>query len=101
MNDTSTQVPVGFALKEKVEDLRDAILSKHPRMPTLLREIHTTLRAQPENVTLMSDEEIAVLVSGLKIQTQTEFSASMVKESKGAGSKTVAAKIKELGADAF
>jgi hypothetical protein len=91
-------VTEGFELKEKVAELSTLLLSKHPKMPGLLREIHTTLRAQPENVTLLSEEEIAVIVNGLKVQTGVEFAASVTK---GSGQKSAVAKIKSLGADAF
>lgn len=85
----------GFALKSQVAELSDLILSRHPRLPILLREIHTALRAQPENVTLMSEEEIAVIISGLKIQTATDFAIATTPK------KTALQKIKSLGADAF
>lgn len=94
----NTPVPEGFMLKEKVADLSDALLSKHPRMPGLLREIHTTLQKYPEQVTLMTEEEIAVLVSGLQVQTGTSFATSTTKP---AVAKSANAKIKALGAAAF
>jgi hypothetical protein len=94
----SPTLGAGFELQEKVAELSTLILSKHPKMPTLLREIHTTLRAQPENVTLLSEDEINVIVSGLKVQTQTEFTASATK---GAGAKSLTSKIKSLGLGAF
>lgn len=94
----TTPIPQGFELKERVSALSDAILAKHPMMPKLLQEIHKTLRAQPENVTLLSEEDIQVIVSGLKVQTQTEFASSVTKPS---AAKSVTAKIKSLGADAF
>jgi hypothetical protein len=89
---------IGYELREKVLRLSEAILSKHPTMPVLLREIHTTLRQQPENVTLMTEEEINIIVSGLKVQTNTEFSAAALK---GPGNKSAVSKIKSLGLDAF
>lgn len=89
---------LGFELREKVLSLEAALLERHPRMPVLLREIHTVLRAQPENVTLFSEDEIAILVSGLKIQTGVEFAASATK---GSGAKSATAKIKSLGTGAF
>ena len=67
-------------------------------MPTLLREIHTTLRSYPEQVTLLSESEIQVIVSGLSVQTNVAFAASA---SKPAAAKSLTAKIKALGADAF
>jgi hypothetical protein len=89
---------ISFELKEKVADLQEALLSRHPRMPGLLREIHTALRAQPENVTLMTEEQIQIVVAGLMKQTGVEFAAAATK---GSGAKSATAKIKQLGADAF
>lgn len=88
----------GFELKEKVASLSEAILSKHPRMPVLLREIHTTLRTYPEQVTLLEEEEIGIIVAGLQVQTNTAFAAAATKP---AAAKSVTAKIKSLGVDAF
>lgn len=85
-------------LSEKVSALSEAILGRHPTMPTLLREIHTTLRSYPEQVTLLSESEIQVIVSGLSVQTNVAFAASA---SKPAVAKSLTAKIKALGADAF
>ena len=88
----------GFALKEKVAELSEVLLSRHPRMPMLLKEIYVALHKQPENVTLMTPEEVQIVVNGLKVQTQTEFAASATKPS---ATKSLAAKIGKLGADAF
>lgn len=85
-------------LSEKVSALSEAILGRHPTMPTLLREIHTTLRSYPEQVTLLSESEIQIIVSGLSVQTNVAFAASA---SKPAAAKSLTAKIKALGADAF
>ena len=87
-----------YQLKEKVASLSDAILSKHPTMPTLLREIHTTLLKYPEQVTILFEEDINIIVSGLSVQTNTTFAAAI---SKPAAAKSLTAKIKSLGADAF
>jgi len=71
--DTQTQ------LKEKILSLQTALLESHPTMPGLLREIHTTLKANPDCVTLLSDDEVGVIVSGLKKQTATEIATSALK----------------------
>ena len=89
----------GFMLKEKVAELEQRILSKHPSMPVLLAQIHKTISAQPEQVTLLSEEEIGVIVDGLKIQTGVEFAAAATKP--GSANKSAVSKIKSLGADAF
>lgn len=87
-----------YQLQEKVASLSEAILTKHPTMPTLLREIHTTLSKYPEQVTLLSEEEISVIVSGLSVQTNVAFAAAATKP---AAAKSLVSKIKQLGADAF
>ncbi len=95
---SAPQDPIFFELSSKVQQLSDLILSKHPMMPTLLREIHTTLRAYPEQVTLLSEEQISQIVQGLKVQTGVEFASSITKTS---GAKNLKAKIAAQGADAF
>lgn len=89
---------VGFILKEKVASLQDALLTKHPRLPTLLHEIHECLKTYPEQVTLLAPEEICTIVNGLQKQTGVEFALAA---QKGSGTKNAVAKIKNLGADAF
>lgn len=89
---------IGLDLKEKVTELESLILQRHPKMPMLLREIHTALRAQPENVTLMSEEEIAIIVSGLSVQTSVEFAKEAVKP---AGKNAKLKEIAKLGLDAI
>ena len=71
-----------FELQEKVASLEAAMLDRHPRMPGLLAEIYKALKAQPENVTLMSEEEIYVVVESLKVQVGVEFATKITKGSK-------------------
>lgn len=96
---TNSQSSIPFELESKIAELSETILAKHPRMPSLLREIHTTLRAQPENVTLLSEEQIQIIVSGLKVQTNTEFAQAALKSP--SANKSAVSKIKALGSDAF
>lgn len=59
-------------LKEQVLSLQAALLEAHPQMPTLLQQIHKQLRADPALVTVLSEEDIAIVVQGLsKIQMTT------------------------------
>lgn len=88
----------GFELKEKVAALSQIILNKHPSLPTLLSEIHKTIKANPDQVTLLSEEEISVIVDGLEHQTKTFLVESI---SKPAAKKSSIAQIKQLGLDAF
>lgn len=96
MDTTTTKIP--FELQEKIAALQAALLDQHPQMPTLLREIHTALRAQPENVTLLSEEDICTIVNGLQKQTNTFLATTVTKSAKNT---TGLAKLKKLGADAF
>lgn len=88
----------GFILKEKVASLEAALLSKHPTMPILLAEVHRTLKAQPENMILLTETEIRAIVNGLETQTQVFLAESVGKASK---STSKIANIKAKGSDAF
>ncbi len=81
-------------LQEKVADLQSKLLTAHPMIPVLLRTIHTQLLSDPEIVTLLSEEDIGVIVNGLKGQTNTEIATTLVK---GAKSNTLAKQIKAAG----
>lgn len=78
-----------FDLHEKVAALQAALLEQHPRMPTLLQEIHKQLRTDPDNVTALSEEEIATIVGALKVQTKVEIAATMVKSKTGKSLKSL------------
>lgn len=66
-------------VREKILSLQTALLENNSRMPVLLKEIHTQLKADPEVVTLLEPDEIAVIVNGLKKQTQTELATATAK----------------------
>lgn len=95
---SAPQEQTAYLLAEKVAELSAALLARHPKMPTLLREIHQTLNKYPEQVTLMSEEDIHQVVEGLKVQTGVEFALTATKPT---ATKSLAAKIGKLGADAF
>lgn len=92
---------LGFEFQEKLASLQQAILSRHPTMPTLLQEIHRTLKQYPENVTLMNEDEIAIVVSGLMQQTQTILVKETVSSARKASTTAVRNKIAQLGLDAI
>lgn len=81
---TPSKLP--FDLAEKLASLDSLIKEKHPRMPLLLQEIHSALRAQPENVVLLSEEEIASIIAGLQLQTGVSLATSVSAKSSKAGS---------------
>ena len=78
-------------LKEKCLDLKERLLANNPTMPGLLREIHSTLKQYPEQVTLLAEEDIQLIVQGLMKQTGVEFATQAAKQS----SKSIAKKIAE------
>ena len=68
-----------YELQEKIASLEEALLSALPTMPSLLRDIHRSLKADPENVTLLTEEEISLIVKGLEKQTSTSISTAALK----------------------
>lgn len=79
MSTASAILDSSTELKEKVAALSELILTAHPTLPVLLRTIHTQLRADPELVTTLTEEEIGIIVSGLSKQTNTEIVATVSK----------------------
>ena len=69
-----------FEVQEKLQQLKAALLAGTPNMPVLLRDIHRTLKNDPDTVTLLSDEECSILVRGLKAQTKTEIATTATKK---------------------
>ena len=67
-------------VREKLASLEQALLDGTPNMPTLLRDIHRQLKKDPDVVTILSDKECSILVRGLKKQTNTEITASVIKK---------------------
>lgn len=52
-------------LKMQLAELEQALTEKLPEFRTILRDIHSKLRQDPDVVTAMSEEEIGILVDGL------------------------------------
>lgn len=77
---------IAFEVKEAITALQQRILEQHPEMPVLLRKIHTVLKQDPEVVTLLEDEEIGTIISGLKIQTNTVIATSIATKKSGKSS---------------
>lgn len=82
---TDASVDQAFQVREKLASLEAALLEGTPNIPGLLRDIHQTLKADPDVVTILSEEECSILVRGLKKQTATEIATKAVK--KGSGKK--------------
>lgn len=89
-----------FILKENVANLAAKLQEKHPLIPSLCREIHTAVLKNPAQMTLLSEEELAILFQGLEHVTGTKLMEAAT--STGTGTKTAINKrIKTMGLDAF
>lgn len=73
---------INIEIKTKLDELQEALLSSHPTLPTLLKDIHRTLKAQPEQVTLLSEQELNLVIQGLIKQTNSNLAAATLKASK-------------------
>jgi len=71
----NTSQPLGNVddIREKIATLQNHLLTSHPLIPTLLRTIHTQLKADPEVVTLLQDDEIKTIVTGLQHVTKVHL----------------------------
>lgn len=67
-------------IQETISSLQQALLTAHPEMPILLRKIHTKLKEDPEQVTLLEEDEIAQIINGLK--THANISLTTAKPAK-------------------
>jgi hypothetical protein len=67
-------------LQQKLASLEDALTAKLPGIATLLRDIHAQLKADSAIVTVLSEEECATIVRGLKKQTATEITTTALKK---------------------
>lgn len=85
-------------LSSKISELQEMLLADNPRMPVLLREIHTVIKQNPEQVTLLDEASIATVVQGLEKFTGTMIvSASAAKATAKGSSKG----LKNLTVDDF
>lgn len=84
-------------IQSTIQELQEALLSAHPEMPSLLRKIHTKLKADPELVTLLSEEEIAQVINGLKVQTNVSLVSSSAKKTTGEKKPSATSRLKALG----
>ncbi len=76
-------------IQSNILELQQALIAAHPTMPTLLRTIHASLKANPDVVTLLTPEEIGIVVTGLKRQTNIEIISKATPASKKAKMATI------------
>jgi len=73
----------------KIQELYASVQQTLPNMPTLLRDIHSNLKTDPELVTLLTPDEVSIIVSGLSKQTQTTITTSILSGGKGKSLKKI------------
>lgn len=84
----TTQTPQQSAILQRLGLLEEALLAQDPEMPRHLGEIHRLLITHEELTHLLSDEQIAIVMSAQQIQTNTTLVASVT----GTAGKKAAAK---------
>lgn len=75
---TTNDSDIGRILNN-IESLRIAIHDVHPTMPQLLQTIWKQLKDNPDCVTILKPEQIAVIVQGAEIQTNIKISEGISK----------------------
>lgn len=73
----------------KIAELSVSVRATLPNMPTLLRDIHTILKNDSDLVSVLSPEEVGIIVSGLAAQTQTTITNSVLSGGKGKSLKKI------------
>lgn len=71
----------------EMAELEQALNSQVPGFHGILRDIHIKLREDPNVVTLLSDEEISVIVKGLERHANITLTSKAAKKTTGAKSK--------------
>lgn len=72
MLDTNAQFNLAET-QQAITQLQAALLDANPEMPMLLRKIHNKLKADPALVTLLNEDEIAQVITGLKEVTNVSL----------------------------
>ena len=68
-----------YQIQEKLAALEEALQEQAPGIENLLKDIHIQLKKDPDIVTILTNEESAVIVSGLKKQTATIIATAALK----------------------
>lgn len=75
-------------IRFQMADLQEKLIANIPDFPVILKSIHEKLRKDPAVVTLMSEDEIKLVVQGLAKHAQVEVvSPTALKQAKSAARK--------------
>jgi len=66
-------------VRENLTEMEEQLNTTTPNLATLLRTIHTQLKKDPEIVTILTEEECNILMSGLKEFTKIELATKALK----------------------
>lgn len=66
-------------VQANIAEMEQILNDKTPGLPNLLRTIHTQLKKDPEVVTILTDDEAATIIRGLKEHTGQEIAAAAMK----------------------
>lgn len=73
-------------ISDRIFQLKEAIHTAHPKMPGLLQEIWSTIKSYPEQVTLLEEDQMEIIISGLEKVVDTDL-AQITLKSATTGSK--------------
>lgn len=76
-------------IQENILNLQGMLEQQLPEFPVLLRDIHRQLKKDESLVTLLSEDEIASIVSGLSKQTSIVITTAATKKAKGKSIKSM------------
>ena len=69
-------------IRTKILDLQQALEQRLPGMKNALADIYNSMKQDPELVTILSEEEIATVIRGLKQHANLEIPVSKQTSSK-------------------
>lgn len=68
-----------FQIQEKLADLEERLVANTDNIAELLRDIHRSLKNDPDVVTILTEAECSTLVRGLLKQTTTVIATKALK----------------------
>lgn len=77
--------PASNPIFDSIDALQNELTSLHPNLPGLLSQILDQLKASPGVVTILTPEQIGVIIKGLQSQTNTAIIAVASKAKKPKG----------------
>lgn len=71
---------IDFRIQEKLVELQNHFDDNHPEMRSALKTIHGIIIKDPEQATLLTDEELSVIVAAQATISKTEISTKQLKK---------------------